>query len=70
MKTTKKLSLGRETLRRLDPKQMSGLAGAATFLCTTRRACSEETCLCSQYSCPDATCGCATPGCATQTIGW
>ena len=55
-KTISKLTLNRETLRRLDEAQMQGVAGAAPSLQASRC----DTCgiACTVYTCPARSCDC------------
>jgi hypothetical protein len=55
-KTISKLTLNRETLRRLDEAHMQGVAGAAPTNLQYSRC---DTCgiACTVYTCPPTTCG-------------
>jgi hypothetical protein len=55
-KTISKLTLNRETLRRLDEDQMQGVAGALPVSLQASRC---DTCgiACTVYTCPARTCG-------------
>jgi hypothetical protein len=64
--TTKRLSLSRETLRRLDRGALHNVQGGG-FL-SIGKNCGPKSDLCSQWSCLAASCGCPSFGCPTATL--
>ena len=56
-KTFSRLTLNRETLRRLDEDQMRGAVGQAPTLSLQASRCDTCGIACTVYTCPPTTCG-------------
>ncbi len=60
-KTTKKLALSRETLRRLDGDKLASVNGGG--FTSIGKNCGPKSDLCTNYSCAAGSCGCPSYGC-------
>ena len=56
-KSARKLTLNRETVRRLDESQMQGVAGNAVDQSLQQSRCDTCGIACTVYTCPVRTCG-------------